>query len=437
LRFIFQHGGGLFLGSQPVRCVGHNTIAMRIYKLGCTLLLLSMFNLSFAQQQIEGLLYTDGKPVSVKINDGVILEVKRIPKLSDKSKIVFIAPGLIDNQVNGFNGVSFSPDDTASALNAEGISIATKALWQKGVTTFLPTLTTSSQGSLIRNFAVMAKAKNDEALLGSIAGFHLEGPYISPVAGYRGAHPEKFVRNPVWEEFLELYKASGNGIVTVTLAPEIDGAMEFIRKLTDLGIVVALGHHNASTAVVDQAVDNGARICTHMGNGLANTINRHNNPLWPQLSNDKLMISIICDGFHLKPEEIRVFYRIKGPEKTILTSDVTRYAGMSPGIYKNEMGEDIELTNDGELRYPAQNVLYGSASPLNLGIGHMMQVTGCSLAEAVQMASLNPARLYGLNDRGSIAPGKRADMIVFTMENNTMKILRTYVKGKMVFDAGE
>jgi N-acetylglucosamine-6-phosphate deacetylase len=410
---------------------------MRIYRSCFTLLFLSMLHLSNAQQQIEGLLYSDEKPVSITFKNGVIVEIKRISKLSDKSNTVYIAPGLIDNQVNGFNGVSFSPDKDEADLDEEGILKATQALWQQGVTTYMPTLTTSSQGSLIKNFSILAQAKKDEALLGSIAGFHLEGPYISPVAGYRGAHPEKFIRNPVWAEFMELYTASGNSILTVTVAPEIDGAMEFIRKLSEKGIIVALGHHNASAALVDEAVDNGARICTHLGNGLANTINRHNNPLWPQLSNDKLMISIICDGFHLKPEEIRVFYKIKGAGKTILTSDVTMYAGMTPGIYKNEMGEDIELTSAGELRYPAQNVLYGSASPLNIGIGHIMKVTGCSLAEAIQMASLNPARLYGLTDRGSIEPGKRADLIVFKMDQNEMKICKTYVKGILVFDSGK
>jgi N-acetylglucosamine-6-phosphate deacetylase len=184
---------------------------------------------------------------------------------------------------------------------------------------------------------------------------------VATVAG----RSHEFIHDPDWDEFMELYQASGNGIITVTVAPETTGALEFIRKCTEKGIIVALGHHNAPAGVIDQAVELGARICTHMGNGLANTINRHVNPLWPQLSNDKLMISIICDGFHLRPEEIRVFYKVKGDDLTVLTSDVTQYAGMQPGIYKNEIGEDIELTAGGELRYPAQNVLYGSASPLS------------------------------------------------------------------------
>jgi N-acetylglucosamine-6-phosphate deacetylase len=236
---------------------------------------------------------------------------------------------------------------------------------------------------------------------------------------------------------MELYRASGNRILTVTLAPETPGAMDFISRCRDLGIVVALGHHNAPAAVINQAILLGARISTHLGNGLANDINRHVNPLWPQLADDRLMISIICDGFHLLPEEITVFYKVKGSERIILTSDVTAFAGRPPGIYKNEIGEDIELTPDGLLHYPAQRVLYGSAVPLNSGIGNMMKVTNCKLQEAVSMASTNPARLYGLNDRGTIEPGKRADLILFTMENYTMKIRRTYVKGNLVYNGDE
>ncbi|NOY96240.1 MAG: N-acetylglucosamine-6-phosphate deacetylase, partial [Chlorobi bacterium] len=193
--------------------------------------------------------------------------------------------------------------------------------------------------------------------------------------------------------------------------------------------------HNASTEIVDEAVENGAKTCTHLGNGCANSINRHNNPLWPQLSNDSLMISIICDGFHLRPEEIRTFFKVKGVDKTIVTSDVTKYAAMKPGIYKNIDGDDIELTVDGKVQYPAQKVLAGSASAINKGVAHIMEVTGCSLADAIQMASTNPAKLYGLTDRGTLEKGKRADLILFTIGDTELKIFKTYVKGKLVYDS--
>jgi N-acetylglucosamine-6-phosphate deacetylase len=386
-----------------------------------------------AQQIVEGLHFATGKPVQVKIENGKIAAVKSIKKLKNGNSKVYIAPGFFDNQVNGFAGVSFSFGE--SDLTAEGIEKATRELWKFGVTTYLPTLTTNSQEVLVRNFALLAKATGDSKLLGSIPGFHLEGPYINPEDGYRGAHPKPFVRLPDWDEFMEMYRASGEKILQVTLAPEMEGAQDFIKKCSEKGIVVAVGHHNANREQLDEAVENGARIATHLGNGCANLINRHYNPLWPQLSNDNLMISIICDGFHLLPEQIRVFYKTKGVDKTIITSDVTSYAALQPGEYKTQTGETIELTEDGKLHYPAQQVLYGSASPITKGVGYVMKVTGCSLADAIQMASTNPAKLNGLTDRGTLEPGKRADLVLFTLDDFTVNVQKTYVNGERVYDS--
>jgi len=393
----------------------------------------NIFQPATAQFQLEGYSYIDGSPVRVEIRDGKISAVERIEKFTDETNRQFIAPGLIDSQVNGFAGVSFS--FAGGELTREGVRKVTRALWEKGVTSYLPTLTTNSHELLIRNLEVLAGTIDDEALLGSIPGFHMEGPYINPEDGYRGAHPRQHIRKPDREEFMAYRQASGGRILAVTLAPEMEGALDFTRHCTAEGIVVALGHHNAPTRVIDQAVANGAKISTHLGNGCANMINRHVNPLWPQLANDGLSISIICDGFHLLPEEIRVFYGIKGPERTILISDVTSYAALPPGEYLTPDGEAIELTSEGMLRYPAQNVLYGSASAISKGVVHIMKVTGCSLADAIRMASTNPADLYGLGDRGVIEPGKRADLILFTIGNDDLEIQRTYVRGKLVYEA--
>lgn len=384
------------------------------------------------QQTIEGIHYKTGKPVQIEIQDGIIKSVKDIKKLSGKNAGLFIAPGFFDNQVNGFAGVSFALGE--SALTNDGIEKATRELWKKGVTTYLPTLTTNSQEVLVRNFGILAKAVDNEKIRGSIPGFHLEGPFINPEDGYRGAHPKQFVRLPNWNEFMEMYNASGEKIMEVTIAPEMEGAQDFIKKCVEKGIVVAVGHHNATKEQLDLAVENGAQLSTHLGNGCANMINRHKNPLWPQLSNNKLKISIICDGFHLLPEEINVFYKVKGVENTIITSDVTSYAALEPGIFKTETGETIELTPEGMLRYPAQNVLYGSASPITKGVGHIMEVTGCSLGDAVQMASTNPANLYGLTDRGLLEVGKRADIILFSLDDFKVNIQKTIVKGEKVFE---
>lgn len=405
-------------------------------KLFYTLFFLFIINIAYGQERIEGLSYLDGKPVSIVVKDGKIEEVNRIAELPSGIKRFYIAPGMIDNQVNGFMGVSFL-SETGGDLTLADVKKATQALWERGVTTYLATLTSNTNEELLNIFTKLGKYRNDKSLLGSIAGFHLEGPYISPVEGYRGAHTLQFIRNPDWKEFMQYYEASGNSILTVTIAPELDGAMEFIRKCTEKGIVVALGHHNANAEVINKAVDNGAKISTHLGNGCANLINRHLNPLWPQLSNDKLSISIICDGFHLNPQEIRVFYKVKGTHNTIVTSDVTEFAGMPPGIYKIFDGAEIELKADGELSYPAQKVLYGSASAMDKGVRHIMNVTGCSLADAIKMSSTNPAKLYNLNDRGTIEKGKRADLILFELGDTKLEIKKTFVNGKLVFDSSK
>jgi len=386
-------------------------------------------------KQFEGLFYLDQSPVRIDVVNGKIAGITRIKELSVKNKNIYIAPGLIDNQVNGYSGVTFSTGDIK--FNVEDALKVTRDLWKAGVTTYLPTLRTNSQENLLRNFAILAKAKADTASHGSIAGFHLEGPFVSKVDGYRGAHALAYVRNPNWDAFMELYEASGRNILQVTLAPETEGAMDFIKKSREKGIVVGLGHHNAPAGVVTEAIDMGAQIATHIGNAIANNINRHENPLWSQLSDDRLMISIIGDGFHLLPNEIRVFYKVKGPLKTIITSDVDRYAGMSPGKYLNSEGDTIQLTTDGVVMYLARNSLSGSASPVTKGVGNVMKFTGCSMSEAFQMGSGNAARLYGLSDRGEIVVGKRADLILFSLDDFKINIKKTIVAGELVYDAGE
>ncbi len=377
-------------------------------------------------QQIEGLLYSDGNPVSLSLDKGKITKVFPLKKDVKISK-TYIAPGLIDIQINGYVGIDFSGPD----LTVAGVKKATKALWKAGVTSYYPTVITSDIERIKTNFAILAKATEDPEIGPSIPGFHLEGPYISPIAGFRGAHLEKYIKAPDWAEFQKLQKAANGGIKLITLAPELEGAIPFIRKLVESGVTVSLGHHNGSAEEVALAVEAGAKLSTHLGNGCANEINRHNNPLWPQLSNDALTISIIADGFHLTREEVRTFYKTKGADKTILVSDALDLAGLPPGEYTR--GERTLLLTTNVVKLPKENVLAGAASPISKCVGKIMEYTECSLKEAIQMASTNPAEFFALKDLGAIEPGKRADIILFTMEDNEMVIERTYVKGHLSF----
>jgi N-acetylglucosamine-6-phosphate deacetylase len=339
----------------------------------------------------------------------------------------FLAPGLIDLQINGFSGVDFSDQN----LTIENLRKATSALWKFGVTSFFPTVITNSQTDLLKSFSNLAKACEDEETGISIPGFHLEGPYISPVQGYRGAHLEKYIREPDYDEFSELQKSSGNHIKLITVAPEINGAIPFIKNCKESGVVVSLGHHNGSSGIIRQAVDAGATMSTHLGNGCANMINRHDNPFWPQLADDRLTSTIIADGFHLNEDEVKCFYRIKSAERIVLVSDALDLAGLPPGEYKR--GEKVLLLTPDVVKYPAENVLAGAVMPVSGCVSNMMKFTQCSLGNAIQMASSNPARLLGLNEVGKIGKGKRADLILFSLENGRLVILKTIIAGREVY----
>lgn len=381
------------------------------------------------EKKIEGLFYLDGQPVSITIVDGKIDDIDRIEKFEKpESKNYFIGPGLIDNQLNGYLSHQFSNDN----LMAEDVIKVTKALYEFGITTYLPTLTTSSHETLFHSFKTLAEAMENETVDKSVPGFHLEGPYISPIDGFRGAHDKRYVREPDWREFEKYYEVSGRKILEVTLAPELEGAIDFIKKLRSLDIIVALGHHNGSKEIITEAVDAGASISTHLGNACASMINRHVNPLWPQLAEDRLMASLIVDGFHLRQEEVKTFYSAKGHERIILVSDLSSIAGMPPGIY-DLYGEKVQLHENRMISVPSQNVLAGASFMITCGIVNLMKFTGCSLADAVNTASKNPAELLDLKDRGEIEVGKRADLILFKIGDKEIDIYETYLAGELVY----
>ena len=391
-----------------------------------TLLIQTTSNKINFVDSINGIHYKDGKPVSLELINGNISDISRPNELIENSSW-YLAPGLIDIQINGYMGVDFSGPD----LTVEEIKKATKALWKVGVTSYFPTIITSDFSRMKKNFTILSKAKEDPEIGGSLAGFHLEGPYISPVDGFRGAHLEKYTRKPNWQEFLILQKAAKNNIRLITVAPELDGAIQFIKKLVDSGVIVSLGHHNGSVSQIKDAVTAGARMATHLGNGCANMINRHNNPIWPQLSNDLITPTLIADGFHLNREEIRTFYKTKGADNTILVSDALDLAGLPPGEYIR--GERKLLLTPNVVKFPDINALAGAASPISKCLEVVMGFTNCSLEDAIKMASLNPAKMFSLNDRGLIKKGKRGDIVLFTMKGDKIQIKKTFVAGKEVY----
>ena len=376
-------------------------------------------------KKIEGILYSDNSKVSIEIENGVIKNIESVTTFeNENSNKNYIAPGLIDNQINGYLGIEFSLHN----LVTEDMIKVVNTLYTKGVTSFLPTVITASHESLMNSFTNLARARKHSDIADSIPGYHLEGPYITSEEGYRGVHSLKDIRKPDWDEFQKLNEVAEGRILQVTLAPEVDGAVEFIKKCVQHNIVVSLGHYNATAAVVKKAVDAGAKTVTHLGNGCANTINRFTNPFWMVMAEDRLMSSLILDGFHLLPEMVSTFYRTKGKDRIILTSDMTMLAGLPPGDYHWDT-KDVVLTDEGVIRSKEDNCFAGASLTLDVGVGNMMKFTGCSLEEAINMASKNPASLYNFEDRGTIAAGKRADLILFNVEDNKLDIVQTLVGG--------
>jgi N-acetylglucosamine-6-phosphate deacetylase len=377
-------------------------------------------------KDIKALHFETGKPVSIKIKNGLIDEIsERLPTAGKQNLLV--APGFIDNQINGYKSVDFSDLN----LTTEKMQMAVESIRYDGVTTFFPTIITNSHENLLRIFRNLAEALKDDEIRSSVPGFHLEGPYISSEEGYYGCHPSGHIRKPSWEEFAHYQDAAGGNIRQVTIAPEVEGCIDFIDNCIRNNIVVAIGHTKASGEQINKAVDHGARLSTHLGNGCANLIDRHRNPLWPQLANDLLTPTVIADGHHLLPEELQVFYKVKGPKNLVLASDVTHLIGMTPGKYVF-LGSEIVLTEDGLIKNPVLNCLAGASMPLRKGVENMMESTCCKLAEAVNMATLNVAGIYNLSDRGSLDPGKRADLLVFERDRNNIKIKQVWVKGQLI-----
>jgi N-acetylglucosamine-6-phosphate deacetylase len=306
--------------------------------------------------------------------------------MPERNAQVAIAPGFFDLQVNGFAGVDFNDP----ATKPRAVASALVAMRRTGVTRCLPTLITSS----FESFAACAAN-----VLGcgdaAVAGLHMEGPYISPHDGPRGAHPRAHVSAASIDDFERRQEAAQGRIKLVTLAPEVPGALELIEFLSRREIRVAIGHTAANTAEIEDAVAAGATMSTHLGNGCAGVLPRHPNVIWDQLANDELVASLIVDGHHLPASVVRAMVRAKGIQRTILVTDAIAAAGSPPGRYR--LGElDVELDATGRVAAPGAANLAGSALTMDRAVANVVRFTGLSLEDVLPMASTIPASFLGL-----------------------------------------
>ena len=322
-------------------------------------------------------------------------------------------PGFFDLQVNGFAGVDFNDPQTA----AEQVQRAIAAMRRTGVTRLLPTLITSSLESFARCARRLMQI-NDPAM----AGIHMEGPYISPVDGPRGAHPRQHVMMASVDDFRRRQEAAEGRIRIVTLAPEIDGALELTEYLAASGVSVAIGHTAASPEQIRDAISVGATLSTHLGNGCANLLPRHPNFIWEQLAADELCASFIVDGHHLPPATVKAMLRAKTLSRSMLVTDAITAAGCAPGTYV--LGETtVELSADGRVAEPGKAWLAGSALTMKRAVENTVKFTGLSISEVLPLASTQPAEFVGCQTAGRVVAewneeAGRLDIIRVTAEQD-------------------
>ncbi|HMF12461.1 MAG TPA: N-acetylglucosamine-6-phosphate deacetylase, partial [Gemmataceae bacterium] len=289
--------------------------------------------------------YATGDHLDLTCEEGVIQSVGPSSPCVADLKADWMAPAFFDLQINGCHGKAFS----SPGLTVEDVQCVVDVCRRHGIVELLPTLVTNSHAVLVRGLATLRQARDQEkALARALPGIHLEGPYISGEDGPRGAHPRQHVRPPDWDEFRRLQDAAGGLIRLVTLAPELPGALDFIERLTGLGVVAALGHTGADGSRIREAIDAGARLSTHLGNGSHAVLPRHPNYIWEQLAADQLWASIICDGHHLPDSVIRCVVRVKTPARTILTCDASSLAGLPPGRYES-WDQEFDVLPEGKI----------------------------------------------------------------------------------------
>jgi N-acetylglucosamine-6-phosphate deacetylase len=379
--------------------------------------------------ELKGIDVFSGKAVRIQIAQGVVTDVE---SLGEERNLPYIAPGLFDIQVNGYRGNDYNAAD----FGPEQIRSIVADLDAAGVTRHFPTIITGPRERTRKNLQIIAEAvSSSEELRLAIPGIHLEGPYICSEDGPRGAHDPEFVRDPDWGEFSAWQEASRGMILLVTLDPERPGALDFIRRASASGVRVALGHTAADAMTIEAAVRAGASLSTHLGNGSHGLLPRLRNYIWEQLACDELAASIITDGFHLPDAVIKAFWRAKGREKIILTSDVAVMGGKKPGVYRWGAIE-VEVFADGHLGLAGTEYLAGAAHLLDWDIPRCVAATGCSLAEAIAACTVNPARYLDLAGSFTrVRPGSPAHLVLFHWKpgDKRLRVEQTIRGGRTVY----
>jgi N-acetylglucosamine-6-phosphate deacetylase len=339
-----------------------------------------------------------------------------------------VVPGFIDTHTHGRDGDYFGEDQEATQRLC-------KTITSTGVTSLLPTLASLmpmhyTLEMMLERIDNVRQAMAQDAGGAEILGIHLEGPFLSSAETARGSQLVENLRKPSVKELQQMEEAAGGTIRKMSIAPELDGALDVIREMVKLNIVPCAGH---STATYDQAMEAvRAGLCcgTHVFNGMIPFHHRRPGLLGGVLTCEQINAELIADGQHVSMPAMVLLLRCKGVEGVHLITDNTIWAGMANGTYQD--GERSIIKEEARA-YVVGGTLVGSVAPMNLCVGNMVRSVGCSLGEAVRMASLNPAVVVGVDDhKGSLEPGKDADLVIVDEE---VKVHMTMVKGQVVYSA--
>lgn len=363
----------------------------------------------------------------IKIAEDKIVEMGSVHELKEDGRfgeIIIpkgykIIPGLIDVHIHGVDGAD-TMDGTIEALDTMA-----KALPKEGSTSFLATTITQDKEAIEK---ALVNVSRYCSMVGKaeVLGLHLEGPFINRKMA--GAQPVNHIVGPELAIFKEWQRLSKDRIKLVTLAPEIPGALELIEFLSKNGIVASIGHSDASYEQVSSAVHAGATQVTHLFNQMRGLHHREPGVVGAALLHEELRAELIVDGIHVSPEIVKLAYRQKGKEGLILITDSMRAKCLKDGSY--DLGGQEVQVKEGKAVLQ-DGTLAGSTLKADNAVKNMMNFTGCSLADAIEMASANPAKQLNLfNRKGSIAVGKDADLVILDDNND---VFMTFCRGKLAY----
>lgn len=357
-------------------------------------------------------------PLKTFKKGGILIEGEKIAKVGsfkeseipDETQIYnfqnhLAVPGFIDIHVHGGAGIDFTDS------SPESMTEALRTHLQNGTTSLLPTIETASHKQILQTIRNFTPSKREIRELPHILGLNLEGPYISKEK--RGAQLKKFIRKPSVAEMKEYIEASKKNIKVVTLAPEIEGALDFIHFLRDQEIIPSAGHTNARYLETEKAVKSGIRHATHLFNAMRGFFHRAPGAAGCLLLKDEVSAEIIADGFHLHPLTLHLIERVKPLGKIILVTDATKFYGIKK-----------------EPSYDEEGRLFGSSTPLNEAVKNMIQFTGLSFEETLRTVTSNPAKILKMeHKKGHLKKDKDADIVILDKE---LRVRKVFLKGKIV-----